>query len=215
MNRAVSLIVLFLVALLFTSTSIPGSVGTASAQQPQGFREFVIKVWSWSRSTPAGRELLDRLKSGPIGTQSRDIGDLILAAADRGDVKLHPSCDLFRFEFLDANYERGRDAVIWVNGVKRMFDRIIPIEVCGEDRRKPGVLVTTIKPAWNTPQIAVEVHSPFMKPFRRYPSRSASLKTPGPATEGRHAGIYTPDKPTSISKRLETADVTYFQFVVE
>ncbi|MBI4132270.1 MAG: hypothetical protein HY474_01425 [Candidatus Sungbacteria bacterium] len=213
------LVTALVIALL---TAVP----PASAQ-PQGFREFVISVWSYSRSTSAGRTLLGQLASGGRGRQSRDIGDQILDLAVQGGVIRYPECAPFVLEFFDASGEIAAGPSILVNGVPRPIPpsgkNEIAVEVCGRDSAS-GAIAIPVNPPWNAPAIAVEVRSPFnlsttpviVYPGREDPvSRTYSLKTCGPQTIGRCGGRYVAGQPTSLWARLRTADVTYFHFVVD
>ncbi len=193
----------------------------AAAQPPAEYPRFIVVLWSLSESTPEGQELLKRLAPGRPGSQSRDLSDEILRAAQEGKIKPPQEtspCPVFAFEFHDVNASRVEGQTVWVseerngsgqaNFVERSFaPKQMSVAVC----RGAGYLIAPQRPPWNTERIAATVYSPFYPPAIYYPI-SGSLKTCGPATEAICGGIV--QIPTVLSKRLERRGAWYFHFVV-
>lgn len=229
MFRMVRTIVILAALLAVFFAFVPKAM-PAQHDQPRVIRpvapkktvQFVVHHWSLSLSSPEGREILEKLVSNPIGSQSRDLSPAILEAARLGKVKRLPTCAIYEFELHDANFTAMAGQRVWING-KETNLRMSPgngqeVEVCGSGPadRADGYIAFEVSPPWNTDQIAAELHSPFMHPFLRYPSIERSLKTCGPKTQMRCAGTtYQPGQPTRFSKLLREADTWHWHFVVQ
>lgn len=198
------------------------SATLAGAQPTAGYRELVIHAWSIGASSPEGRALLGELASGGRGTQSRDLGDQILELAGLGKIGRHPECVEFSVEFFDANFEDGRGTHVLVNGgivtlTTANFgpgNRLQVTGCGGGPSLIDGILAVPVAVRWNSKVISLEIHSPFQLSALRYP-RSGSLKTCGRATARRCGGMYNPDEPSSLSRRISEPGVTHFHFVVK